>query len=61
MLVLTRLICDEIVIDGYIRLKVTAVKGDRVRLGISAPPQVRVDRAEVCRHRVEAEPADPAS
>ena len=47
MLVLTRDIGEEIVIDGHIRVIVLAVRGEHVRLGISAPPSVRVDRQEV--------------
>jgi carbon storage regulator len=47
MLVLTRRVGEEIVIADNIRVTVTAVKGDRVRLGITAPPEVRVDRGEV--------------
>jgi carbon storage regulator len=53
MLVLTRRIGDEIVINGHIRLKVTAIEGGRVRLGVAAPPEVRLDRAEVHRRRRE--------
>jgi carbon storage regulator len=52
MLVLSRRIGEEIVIDGNIRLTVIAVKGDRVRLGIAAPPSVTVDRKEVHDRRV---------
>src|SRR5262245_43314480 len=47
MLVLTRRIGEEIVIDGNIRIKILVSKGDRVRLGITAPDTVRVDREEV--------------
>jgi carbon storage regulator len=47
MLVLTRKIGQEIVIDGHLRITVLSVKADRVRVGITAPPEVRVDREEV--------------
>jgi carbon storage regulator len=53
MLVLTRRIGEEIVIDGNIRVMVIAVKGDKVRLGISAPTSVTVDRKEVHEQRLE--------
>jgi carbon storage regulator len=53
MLVLARRIGEEIVINGNIRLTVLAVKGDHVRLGITAPPSVAVDRKEVRDRRVE--------
>jgi carbon storage regulator CsrA len=41
------------VIDGDIRVTVVAVKGDRVRLGIEAPPHVPVDRQEVHERRCQ--------
>jgi carbon storage regulator len=47
MLVLTRKNGQDIIIDGRIRITIVAVKGDRVRIGVSAPPEVRVDRQEV--------------
>jgi carbon storage regulator len=47
MLVLARRVGEEIVIDGRIRIRVTEVQGNRVRLGITTPEKVRVDRAEV--------------
>ncbi|HEV3256102.1 MAG TPA: carbon storage regulator [Gemmataceae bacterium] len=47
MLVLTRRIGEQIVIGDTIRVTVTAIQGDRVRLGITAPASVRVDRKEV--------------
>jgi len=53
MLVLTRRINETIVIEGGIRVTVVAVHGDKVRLGITAPPSVRVDRHEVHERRSE--------
>ena len=47
MLVLTRKVGEEIVIDNNIRLVVVAIRGDRVRIGVSAPKEVVVDRQEV--------------
>ena len=57
MLVLSRKIGEEIVIDGRIRVVITSIKGDKIRVGITAPPDVRVDRAEV--HQRRAEFAEP--
>jgi carbon storage regulator len=57
MLVLTRKIGEEIIIDGRIRVTITAVKGDKVRIGITAPPDVRVDRAEVHQRRAQFDEA----
>src|SRR5262249_39217813 len=51
MLVLTRRIGEEIVIDKQIRVVVTEIEGCRVRLGIRAPDTVRVDRLEVHERR----------
>jgi carbon storage regulator len=53
MLVLTRRIDEEIVIAGSIRVKVLAVRGDRIRIGVSAPDSVAVDRQEVHDRRAE--------
>ena len=47
MLVLTRKTGQEIIIDGDIRITVTFIGGDRVKIGISAPSHIKVDRAEV--------------
>ncbi|HKI38581.1 MAG TPA: carbon storage regulator CsrA [Gemmataceae bacterium] len=51
MLVLTRKVGEEIVIGDNIHLTVVAIRGDRVRLGISAPEEVVVDRQEVHERR----------
>ena len=47
MLVLTRREGEEIVIAGNIRVTVVSVEGGKVRLGVSAPPDVPVNRKEV--------------
>lgn len=59
MLVLTRRPGEQIVIDGNIRLTVISLKGDRVRLGIEAPPAVAVDRQEVHERRKQLEEETP--
>jgi carbon storage regulator len=51
MLVLTRRPGEQIVIDGKIHITIISVKGDRIRLGIDAPPSVAVDRKEVYERR----------
>ncbi len=57
MLVLTRKIGEEIIIGGNIKVTITAIDRNKVRIGISAPPDVRVDREEVFRRLCEfAEP-----
>ncbi len=57
MLVLTRRIGEVIVIDDRIRVTVVSIDGGKVRLGVAAPPEVRVDRQEIHERRREfAEP-----
>jgi carbon storage regulator len=51
MLVLTRRVGEEIVIDGDIRVTVVAVGPSKVRIGVTAPPHVKVDRMEVHERR----------
>lgn len=47
MLCLTRREGESIIIGDAIRVTVLAVKGNQVRIGISAPREVRIDREEV--------------
>jgi carbon storage regulator len=53
MLVLTRKRGEGIVIGSDIRIKVLAVDGGKVRIGINAPKDVIVDRQEVHDRRME--------
>ncbi len=47
MLVLTRKADESIVIGGRIRIKVLRLRGNRIRLGIEAPDDMPVRRAEL--------------
>jgi carbon storage regulator len=47
VLVLTRQVEEEIIIGSNIRLRVLGVSGNQVRLGIEAPPEVTIFRAEL--------------
>lgn len=58
MLVLTRRAAEEIVIEGGIRIVILGLDGNRARIGIVAPPSVRVDRKEI-HDRYAAPPAPP--
>ena len=49
MLVLTRRKNEKIVIGEGIVVTVVAINGNRVRLGIEAPPEVPVHREEIAR------------
>lgn len=51
MLVLSRKPQEAIVINDTVRVTVLAISDGRVRLGVAAPPQVAVDRAEVYAQR----------
>jgi carbon storage regulator len=52
MLVLSRRVGERIVIgEGLAEVLVTAVRGDRVTLGVSAPREVPVRRAELTPRR----------
>jgi carbon storage regulator CsrA len=59
MLVLTRRAGEEIVIGSAICVTVVAVRGASVRLGITAPASVRVDRKEVNERRRAPDSSDP--
>jgi carbon storage regulator len=55
MLVLTRKLGEQIQIsDGELTVTVIAIKGGRVSLGISAPPEIAIARTE-CRNRMNAQ------
>jgi carbon storage regulator CsrA len=47
MLVLSRRADEEIVIDGHIRIRVLSSSGGKVRLGITAPRDVPIERGEL--------------
>jgi carbon storage regulator len=55
MLVLSRRIGERIVIDNTIVLEVLHVQGNRIRLGIQAPPGSSIVRAELLLHKAEEE------
>lgn len=47
MLILSRRKDERIVIDEHIQISILDIKGDQVRLGISAPSSVKIFRQEV--------------
>ncbi len=47
MLILTRRSQEAIIIDNRIEIMVLSVEGDRVKLGITAPPEIGVLRKEL--------------
>ncbi len=56
MLVLTRKLNESICIGDGIEIKVLAASGSRVRLGITAPNDVRVTRAEIIDRWIDVTP-----
>lgn len=61
MLVLTRRKNESIVIGEDIVVTVLEVKGDQIRLGISAPRDVLVFRDELLANLVDKRPNHPAA
>jgi carbon storage regulator len=53
MLVLTRKVGEEIVIDGNVHVRIIDIRGGKIKLGIVAPPSVPVDRKEVHDRRAQ--------
>ena len=47
MLVLTRRLGEKIVIGDNVTITLCEIRGDRVRIGVEAPREVTVNRAEV--------------
>jgi carbon storage regulator len=60
MLVLTRKIGESIIIDEDICVTIVEIRGDRVRLGIAAPRETRVDRREIHNLRKRPRPGEAA-
>ena len=59
MLVLTRNLNETIVIDGLIRVTVLGIKGNKVRIGVSAPEDIPVDREEIAERRFAFNAPEP--
>lgn len=47
MLVLSRKLNEVLVVGENIRITITEIRGDKVKIGIEAPKEVNVDRLEV--------------
>jgi carbon storage regulator len=60
MLVLSRKVKERIVIGGDIEVTVIDIRGDRVKLGFTGPPNVPIHREEVYR-RIAAWSAEQAA
>ncbi len=60
MLVLTRRIGEEILIEGGIRVIVLNVQGRRVRLGVDAPADLGIHRREIMEPQADPLQSSPA-
>jgi carbon storage regulator len=47
MLILTRRTGEKLMVGGDVTVTVLSVKGNQIRLGIEAPPEIRVHREEI--------------
>lgn len=56
MLVLSRKFGERLMIGDDVIVTVVGVRGDTVRLGIEAPPDVQIDREEIRRRRQAERP-----
>ena len=61
MLVLRRKVGESIILDGVISVSVLAVEGERVKIGITAPPDVTIVREELLKSSSAPNPDLPPS
>lgn len=59
MLVLSRKVGEEIIIDDRIRVRVLSIQGNQVRLGFVAPRDVQIHRDELLDPRHPRKPSRP--
>jgi carbon storage regulator len=54
MLVLSRKTGETVVLDGRITVKLLQIKGNTIRLGIEAPPEMTIRRGELLEESAKA-------
>ena len=55
MLVLSRKVGDQLIIDGNITVEVVRIQGNRISLGIVAPSKVKILRGELTQLQAKAQ------
>ena len=60
MLILTRRVGEKLIIGDEVTVAILSVRGNQVRVGIAAPPEVQVHREEI-HQRILKERADHAN
>lgn len=61
MLILTRRVGETVMIGPDVQVTVLGVKGNQVRIGVKAPPEVIVDREEIALKRAADKDAGQAA
>ncbi len=59
MLVLSRKLGEKVIIGDNIRISVLTIEGNRVRLGLSAPKEVAIQREELLHRSEQVAPPAP--
>ena len=54
MLVLSRKKDETIVVNDNIYITIVDIRGDKIRVGINAPPEIAIHREELCNKTTDA-------
>jgi carbon storage regulator len=57
MLILTRRIGEKLIVGGNVTVTVLSIRGNQIRMGIDAPPEIKVYREEIYQ-KIQAEQAE---